>query len=121
MPLESSSRLLGWFANYNQNSVLGCIVYEMFGLNDAFGRVMINNLKASYPYRFLDTGSPRMIRSVISLYLAPNHFPLLKVCRIVFSRLDSQLPERFLSKKLEKHISIRRSLQGMVFKFRFIP
>jgi len=99
MSLESSSRLLRWFANYNQNSVLGCIVYEMFGLNDAFGRVMINNLKASRPYILLDTNSPRMIRSVVSPYLAPKHFPLSKVCKIVFFRLDSRLPERFLSKK----------------------
>lgn len=57
MTVEVSSRLLRWFANYfsangdqeaaQENGVLGCIVYEMFGLNDAFGRVMLNNLQVS--------------------------------------------------------------------------
>ncbi|TFK44925.1 S-adenosyl-L-methionine-dependent methyltransferase, partial [Crucibulum laeve] len=48
---SQSSRLLGWFVDKFSKSesidgILGCIVYEMFGLNDAFGRVMVNNLKA---------------------------------------------------------------------------
>jgi [phosphatase 2A protein]-leucine-carboxy methyltransferase len=44
MPPEASARLLRWFVEKSQG-VLGCVVYEMFGLNDAFGRVMVNNLK----------------------------------------------------------------------------
>ncbi|CAA7258954.1 unnamed protein product [Cyclocybe aegerita] len=68
-----SSRLLDWFVKVQQkhNGVLGCIVYEMFGLNDSFGRVMVNNLKErgislpgadpyptveNLPNRFLQTG-----------------------------------------------------------------
>lgn len=54
MTVEVSSRLLRWFTDYfsdqeaaQENSALGCIVYEMFGLNDAFGRVMLNNLQVS--------------------------------------------------------------------------
>jgi [phosphatase 2A protein]-leucine-carboxy methyltransferase len=49
---EISSRLLEWFvAQFSKSSapsggVLGCVVYEMFGLGDTFGRVMVNNLKA---------------------------------------------------------------------------
>ncbi|KAF9529715.1 S-adenosyl-L-methionine-dependent methyltransferase [Crepidotus variabilis] len=74
MAPELSSRLLEWFVKWSQTSpcgILGCIVYEMFGLNDAFGRVMVNNLKErsitlpgaeaystieSLPGRFLNTG-----------------------------------------------------------------
>jgi len=51
MPPELSSRLLRWFVDHTRSSsrgVLGCIVYEMFGLNDSFGRVMVDNLKASH-------------------------------------------------------------------------
>jgi [phosphatase 2A protein]-leucine-carboxy methyltransferase len=44
MPPEASARLLRWFVEKSQGA-LGCVVYEMFGLNDAFGRVMVNNLK----------------------------------------------------------------------------
>lgn len=43
-----SSKLLKWFVQWCKGSpcgVLGCIVYEMFGLNDSFGRVMLDNLK----------------------------------------------------------------------------
>ncbi|KAF9486008.1 leucine carboxyl methyltransferase [Pholiota conissans] len=74
MPPSSSSRLLEWFVNLiktNPDGVLGCVVYEMFGLDDAFGRVMINNLSErnitlpgvgayptieSLPNRFIHTG-----------------------------------------------------------------
>jgi len=52
---DSSSALIDWFVNYfastHGGSVLGAIVYEMFGLQDAFGRVMLNNLQVleSFP------------------------------------------------------------------------
>jgi len=50
MAPEASSALIQWFVDYfsgnnQENAVLGGIVYEMFGLNDSFGRVMLNNLK----------------------------------------------------------------------------
>lgn len=46
----ASSALIQWFVDYfsgdnANNGVLGSIVYEMFGLDDSFGRVMLNNLK----------------------------------------------------------------------------
>jgi len=71
---STSSQLLDWFIKFIKKSpigVLGCVVYEMFGLNDSFGRVMIDNLKErnisipgaepypdeqSLPSRFLNAG-----------------------------------------------------------------
>ncbi len=50
---EASNTSLQWFTNYfsaapeDNRGVLGCIVYEMFSLDDAFGKVMVNNLKVS--------------------------------------------------------------------------
>ncbi|KAF8132092.1 leucine carboxyl methyltransferase [Boletus edulis] len=50
MAPESSSALVDWFVNYfssaQDGSILGAIVYEMFGLQDAFGQVMLNNLQS---------------------------------------------------------------------------
>jgi [phosphatase 2A protein]-leucine-carboxy methyltransferase len=48
MSPAASSQLIRWFVDFSAKSeqgVLGCLIYEMFGLNDAFGRVMINNLR----------------------------------------------------------------------------
>lgn len=53
MSPAQSSALLRWFASYfsspEDGTALGSIVYEMFGLQDAFGRVMVNNLKVHRP------------------------------------------------------------------------
>jgi len=47
---ESSAALFDWFVNHfgtaRDGSVLGAVVYEMFGLQDAFGQVMLNNLRS---------------------------------------------------------------------------
>lgn len=47
MTPDASYALIQWFTDYFAPSdvVLGAVVYEMFGLNDAFGQVMLNNLK----------------------------------------------------------------------------
>lgn len=48
MEVEVSSRLLRWFVDYfGTDAPMGCIIYEMFGLDDPFGRVMLNNLRVS--------------------------------------------------------------------------
>ncbi|KAJ7471948.1 S-adenosyl-L-methionine-dependent methyltransferase [Mycena latifolia] len=74
MSPTASSALLQWFIDYfspSGSGVLGSIVYEMFRLQDSFGRVMVENLKArhvslpgaepypdvaSLPSRFLNLG-----------------------------------------------------------------
>lgn len=43
---EASQALIQWFVDYStSSSILGAVVYEMFGLNDSFGAVMVENLK----------------------------------------------------------------------------
>lgn len=43
---EASQALIQWFVDYfASSSILGAVVYEMFGLNDSFGTVMVDNLK----------------------------------------------------------------------------
>lgn len=53
MAPSSSAAIIQWFVDYFSgenapSSILGGIVYEMFGLRDPFGRVMLNNLKVSF-------------------------------------------------------------------------
>lgn len=50
MTPDASSALLRWFVDYMGAGVLGCVVYEMFGLDDTFGKVMVNNLKVRAAY-----------------------------------------------------------------------
>ena len=48
MDPAASNALIRWFVDYfaaAPGGLLGGVVYEMFKLNDAFGRVMLNNLK----------------------------------------------------------------------------
>jgi [phosphatase 2A protein]-leucine-carboxy methyltransferase len=56
MSPPASSAIINWFVEYfSANAeapprVLGTIVYEMFGLNDAFGKVMVENMNVgSHP------------------------------------------------------------------------
>lgn len=54
MTPTTSNALIRWFVDYFAAAgaaagPLGGAVYEMFKLNDAFGRVMLNNLKVSCP------------------------------------------------------------------------
>ncbi|KAJ7747664.1 S-adenosyl-L-methionine-dependent methyltransferase [Mycena maculata] len=51
MTPTASSALLQWFVDYfspEGSAVLGSIVYEMFRLQDSFGRVMVENLRARH-------------------------------------------------------------------------
>lgn len=68
----ASNALIRWFVDYFSNAprggLLGGVVYEMFKLNDAFGRVMLNNLKSrgvslpgALPHPDLDSLSRRFL------------------------------------------------------------
>ncbi|KAF8648537.1 hypothetical protein AX16_006241 [Volvariella volvacea WC 439] len=55
MSPAASSAILEWFVNYfseqaskdpDSEAILGGVVYEMFQLGDAFGKIMVNNLKS---------------------------------------------------------------------------
>lgn len=51
MAPSASNALIQWFVDYFGSpggGLLGAVVYEMFKLGDAFGRVMLNNLKVSF-------------------------------------------------------------------------
>ena len=52
MSPEASAAIVQWFVDYlsvtPEKPVLGGIVYEMFGLGDAFGQVMYENLKVGF-------------------------------------------------------------------------
>ena len=49
MEPAASDAILRWFVEYfsETRAPVGGIVYEMFGLGDAFGKVMVDNLKVS--------------------------------------------------------------------------
>jgi len=49
MAPSASSALIQWFVDYFANTArLGVIIYEMFGLEDSFGKVMLDNLKTRH-------------------------------------------------------------------------
>jgi [phosphatase 2A protein]-leucine-carboxy methyltransferase len=68
----ASNALIQWFVDYfstARGGLLGGVVYEMFKLNDAFGRVMLNNLKVrcgspSLTFACVHIGSPLPIRTL---------------------------------------------------------
>ena len=62
---EASQALIQWFVDYfASSSALGAVVYEMFGLNDSFGTVMVENLKVS-PAPFLTCPRPFRVDVII--------------------------------------------------------
>ncbi|KAH8994418.1 leucine carboxyl methyltransferase [Lactarius akahatsu] len=95
MAPSASNALVQWFVDYfgspGSSGLLGAVVYEMFKLGDAFGRVMLNNLKsrgvslpgaeaypdiASLSRRFLDLGftaaQALTLREIRSRYVGPQ-------------------------------------------------
>ena len=63
MSPDASSAVISWFTDYfTESAHLGGLVYEMFGLEDAFGKVMQNNLKVSHFYRHFDYSETSPIR-----------------------------------------------------------
>ncbi|KAF8504705.1 S-adenosyl-L-methionine-dependent methyltransferase [Russula emetica] len=96
----ASNALIRWFVDYFSTAapggLLGGVVYEMFKLNDAFGRVMLNNLKSrgvslpgaephpdlgSLSRRFLDLGFTTAqavtLREIRRRYIEPQELQRL--------------------------------------------
>ncbi|KAJ3785969.1 leucine carboxyl methyltransferase [Lentinula aff. detonsa] len=96
MSSRESNTLLHWFHAYfssHGDGILGAIVYEMFGLGDSFGRVMVSNLKTrnvslpgadpyatveSLPSRFLNlnytSARALTLKDIRRNYIAPEEF-----------------------------------------------
>ncbi|KAG6902771.1 hypothetical protein C0995_011919 [Termitomyces sp. Mi166 len=75
MEPAASDAILRWFVDYfgAGKTPLGGIVYEMFNLEDAFGKMMVNNLKArnvslpgAVPYTTVDTLPGRFLNAGFS-------------------------------------------------------
>ncbi|TFK74622.1 leucine carboxyl methyltransferase [Pluteus cervinus] len=115
MTPEASSGLVRWFvdyfatesANLGEDAILGAIVYEMFGLNDPFGRIMVSNLKArnvtlpgaepyhsieSLPSRFLNNGFSAA-RALTLHQIRQNYVPTLELERIAQLEMLDEVEE----------------------------
>jgi len=100
MTPSASNALIQWFVDYFRppnGALLGAVIYEMFRLGDAFGRVMLNNLKVSF--RSPSSSLPLLVAWEPSEYI---WFRYLRQCRGVslpgaeaYPDLAS-LPRRFL-------------------------
>jgi hypothetical protein len=96
MSPAASSTLLQWFVDYfspEGGGVLGSIVYEMFKLQDSFGRVMVNNLQvgsSSVSSVLIDLAS----RPVTSLCRGLSHTQISRPFPADFSILGSPLRAR---------------------------
>ena len=62
MEPAQSSYIISWFTERFRAAPLGVIVYEMFGLNDSFGKVMKNNLQVSF-----DSTSTRCTHNLVNI------------------------------------------------------
>jgi [phosphatase 2A protein]-leucine-carboxy methyltransferase len=97
MAPEASQVLIKWFLDYFKasNTLLGGIVYEMFGLGDNFGRVLINNLKVRLLLLSQILGTETgTVRYAILLYQVLLHIQRKPAYQRVFCHWASQLPRQ---------------------------
>ncbi|KAK7028339.1 leucine carboxyl methyltransferase 1 [Favolaschia claudopus] len=104
MTPAASSAVLRWFCDYisADGGILGCIVYEMFRLQDNFGRVMVENLRArnvslpgaapypdmaSLPNRFLGIGFTAAhaltLKEIRKSYIGPSELQRIAQLELV--------------------------------------
>ena len=101
MSPESASALIDWFMNHftstHEESIIGAIVYEMFGLQDTFGQAMLNNLRVSLPV------PPSLL--LLRLRSQPRNVSLYTTLRGRFTRYRFMFSYALtLSEVREKHI-----------------
>ncbi|KAJ7186877.1 S-adenosyl-L-methionine-dependent methyltransferase [Mycena filopes] len=109
MEAAASSAVLEWFRDYfaQGSAVLGSIVYEMFGLQDSFGRVMVANLQArhvslpgaapypdvaSLPGRYLNLGFTAA-RALTLKEIRKSYIPPAELQRIAQLELVDEIEE----------------------------
>ncbi|KAJ7039061.1 S-adenosyl-L-methionine-dependent methyltransferase [Mycena alexandri] len=110
MSPTASSAVLQWFREYfspQGSGALGSIVYEMFHLQDSFGRVMVNNLKArhvslpgaepypdveSLPGRYLNLGFSAA-RALTLKEIRKSYIPPAELQRIAQLELVDEIEE----------------------------
>ncbi|KAJ6558150.1 leucine carboxyl methyltransferase [Mycena capillaripes] len=110
MSPAASSAVLQWFLDYfspDGSGVLGSVVYEMFRLQDSFGRVMVENLKArqvslpgaapypdlaSLPGRFLNIGFTAA-RALTLKEIRKSYIPSVELERISHLELVDEIEE----------------------------
>jgi hypothetical protein len=133
-PMESTE-LIQWFVNYfaaspltphgGDGSILAGVVYEMFGLGDSFGQVMLNNLKVSLLFRFAYSSGTFFVHDIASrremcLCLAQNltplwiHFPRASSSTVSNSRRPSR------SATSGEITSIKQNLSGTSISLLFL-
>ena len=113
-----SSALLRWFSRYFSNgAILGSVVYEMFGLDDAFGRVMVNNLKVHCLSGIHQNRCLRHYRHEMSLYQEQNPILQWSRFRVGFWKRASRLPKRLHCETFDKDILLDQNLTGEYTNF----
>lgn len=116
---EISETLTQWFVDYfASTSILGATVYEMFGLNDSFGAVMVGNLKVPHPSavhdRFALTSRKSQVRGVSLPGAEP--YPTFESLPQRFTRHDFTTSKALTLREIRKTLISREESQRWVLQ-----
>ena len=101
---EASQALIQWFIDhFASSSILGAVVYEMFGLNDSFGAMMVENLKVLFlacPLTPLADAKASQVRGVSLPGAAP--YPTFESLPQRFTRHEFTTSKAFTLREIRK-------------------